>query len=115
MREGRVVGGPGVLLQHEGLPAQLDGQGLAHGQEGGGRGDRHGTAGQPGDVGGVAGEGHGRVQGDGHGAGPLRGGEHVRAVAPGGVDHQLAGPPRPDVGQAADEPGELVVGHGEQD
>ena len=46
-------------------------------------------------------------------AGPLGGREDGEAVGAGGVERELAGPPRAGLREARDEPGEGVVGDGE--
>ena len=118
VREGGVVERADGLGHADRLGAHLDDKGLADAPSRllpGRRRDRDARTGEPGDVLGTAGEGHDRVQGQREHA--VRGGrvEHGDALRTRGVHDDLAGPEAPRGGKTADQAGQDVVGHGEQD
>ncbi len=114
-REGRVVERAGLLGDPLGFAAHLDDQGLGGQPQLLGRGDAERASGQPLHVDGRAGEGHRRVQRERQRAGAQRGVEHLRAVPPRGVHEQLSRAHGTGLGEAVDEAGQGVVGHGQQD
>ena len=109
--QGGVVARTGIVVEHEGFPAELDGQCLGDRQDGCRGGHGHGAADQAGQVHGGAGEGHGRVDGERDGAGVAGRVEDAGAVAARGVCHELAVLPAAQVRQAGDEGGQGVVGY----
>ncbi len=113
--QGRVVERAGLLGDPHRVAAHLHHERLGHGAQDPGRGHPERASGQPVEVRPRAREGHHRVQR--HGQRPDPGGrfEHAGAVAARGVHEELPRGDRPGVGQPADEVGQHVVGHGEQD
>jgi hypothetical protein len=112
--ESRVVQGTVGLGDHDRLGPDLHREGLRHRQDPGPGGDRDRAPDQPGQVTLGAGEGHGRVQGHGPGAGVLERCEHLGAEASCGVDEDLSSGGDPGPGDPVGQSRQLVVRDGEQ-
>ena len=113
--EGRVVERAVLLLDEDRLAAHLQHERLAEGFELLERGDGEAGVTEPVEVDRRAGEGHRRMEGQGQDADELGGFEDADAVAAAGVDDHLTGPERADLGQSADQAGQRLLGHSEQD
>ena len=113
--EGRVVERTVLLLDEDRLAAHLQHERLAEGFQVLERRDGEAGVAEPVEVDRGAGEGHGRMYGQRQDADELGGFEDADAVAAAGVDDDLTGPERADLGQAAHQAGQRLVGNGEQD
>ena len=113
-RERRVVQRAQLLLDPLRVGAHLDDQRLRDRAQRLRRGDAEARADQPGQVLAAAGERHGRVQRQRQRARPGRRVEHRDAVPAAGVHQQLAGCDVAGRGEALDQAGQHVVGHGQQ-
>jgi len=92
--ERRVVQGAIRFRDHHGLGAHLHHESLRDGQDGCRGGDAEAAVREPVQVQGEPRESHGGVHGQANPPGAAHGFEHIRAVAPRGVHHELTGLPR---------------------
>ena len=99
----------------DGLAPELDGECLRDRKHRGGRGDRGVGVQELAPIDGRAGEGDGGMDGERDRPHRRGGGEDVDAEGRIGVQHELPRLPRADLGEAGDEPRELVVRHGDHD